>query len=111
MKWEWGCNHRRSFGKLRRYLCSESILRYSDFQKTFKLTTNASEYAVGAILSQESDGVDMPEAYFSKVMNACEKRYAKAEKECFVVLYAVVNFHPYLYSREFILACDYEPIH
>ena len=111
VKWEWGCNQRRSFRKLRRYLCSEPILQYPDFQKTFKLTTDASEYAVVAIPSQERNGVDMPIAYFSKLMNACKQKYAKAEKECLAVLYAVMNFRPYLYGREFILACDYEPIH
>ena len=39
-----------------------------------KLTTDASEYVVGAMLSQESDGVDMPIASFSKVMNARKKK-------------------------------------
>ena len=111
IKWEWGCSQRRSFRKLRRYLCRTPILLYPEFQKTFKLTTDASDHAVGAILTQEKDGVDMPVAYFSKTMNACEQKYAKAEKECLAVLYAVMNFRPYLYGREFILACDYEPIH
>ena len=53
----------------------------------------------------------MPIAYFSKVMNACEQKYAKAEKEYLAVLYGVINFRPYLYGREFILPCYYEPIH
>ena len=53
----------------------------------------------------------MPIAYFSKVMNSCEQDYSKAEKECLAVLYAVTNFRSYLYGREFILACDYEPVH
>ena len=87
------------------------ILLYPDFQKTFKLTTDASHYAVRAILTQMKDGVDMPVAYFSKTMNTCEQRYPEAKKECLAVLYTVMNFRPYLYSREFILACDYEPIH
>ena len=62
VKWEWGSSQRRSFRKLRRYLCNKPILLYPDFQQTFKLTTDASEYAVGAILSQDKDGVDMPVA-------------------------------------------------
>ena len=53
----------------------------------------------------------MPIAYFAKVMNACEQKYAKVEKECLAVLYAVMNFRLHLYGREYILACDYEPIH
>ena len=80
VKWEGGCSRRRSFRKLRRYLCKTPILLYPNFQKTFKLTTDASDHTVGAILTQEKDGVDMPVAYFSKTMNACKQKYAKAEK-------------------------------
>ena len=46
---------------------------------------------VGAILTQEKDGVDMPVAYLSKTMNTCEQRYPEAEKECLAVFYAVMN--------------------
>ena len=63
------------------------------------------------MLTQEKEGMDMPVAYFSKVMNDYEQNYSKAEKECLAVHYAVGNFRPYLYCREFILACDYEPVH
>ena len=110
-KWEWGRSKRKSFRRIRRYLCSEPVLQYPDFNKPFKLTTDTSEYAVGAMLTQEKDGVDMPIAYFPKVMNSCEKNYSKAEKECLAMLYAVTNFRPYLYGREFVLACAYEPVH
>ena len=109
-KWEWGRSERKSYRKIRRYLCNEPVLQYPDFNKPFKLTTDASEHAVGAMLTQEKDGVDMPIAYFSKVMNSCEQNYSKAEKEC-VAVYAVTKFRPYLYGREFVLACDYEPVH
>ena len=111
VKWEWGNSQKRSFRRLRWYFYGEPILLYPDFQKTFKPTTDASDYAIGAILIQEKDGVDMPVVYFSETMNTCEQRYPEAEKECLAVLYAVMNFRPYLYGREFILACDYEPIH
>ena len=50
------------------------------------------------MLIQEQDGEDMPIAYFSKVMNSCEQNYSKTEKECLVVLYAVTNFRPYIFS-------------
>ena len=110
-KWEWGRSQRKIFRKIRRYLSNVLVLQYPDFNKPFKLTTDASEHAVGATLTQEKDGVYMPIAYFSKVMNSYEQNYSKAEKECLAVLYAVTNFRPYLYGREFMLACDYEPVH
>ena len=85
--------------------------KYSNFSKTFKLTTDASEHAVGAVLTQEKENMDMPIAYYSKAMNDCELRYNKEEKECLAVLSAVGHFRPYLYGRHFILACDHEPVH
>ena len=91
--------------------CNEPVLQYPNSNKPFILTTGASEHAVSAMLTQEKDRVDMPIAYFSKVMNSCEQNYLKAEKECLAVLYAVTNFLAHLYGREFALACEYEPFH
>ena len=42
VKWELGSSQRRSFRKLRRYLCNQPILMYPDFQQTFKLTVGSS---------------------------------------------------------------------
>lgn len=86
-------------------------MQFPEFSKPFKLTTDASNFAVSAILTQEKQGVDLPIAYFSKVLNECEQRYDEAERECLAVLYAVESFRPYLYGREFTLACDFEPVH
>ena len=79
-KCEWGRTQRKSFQKIRRYLCNEPVLQYPDFDKLFKLTTDASEHTVGAILYQEKNGVDMPIAYFSKVINSCAQNDSKAER-------------------------------
>lgn len=63
------------------------------------------------MLTQVRDGVDLPIAYYSKILNACEQKYPKHERECLGILYSVENFRPYLYGREFILACEFEPVH
>ena len=105
-KWEWGRSQRKNFRKIRRYLCNKPVLQYTDFNKPIELTTDASEHAVRATLTQEKDGVYMLIVYFSKVINSCEQNYSKAEKKCLAVLCAVKNFRPYLYGREFVLACE-----
>ena len=76
------CRQMRSFRKLRRYHYKEPILLYLNFQKAFKLIIDASDNAVEVIQIQKRDGVDMPVAYFTKTMNARERKYAEAEKEC-----------------------------
>ena len=37
-KWEWGRSQRKSFRKIRKYLCNEPVLQYPDFNKPFRLT-------------------------------------------------------------------------
>lgn len=110
-KFIWGPEQEKNFVKLRYHLCQGTILIYPDYTKTFKLTTDASEYAKGAVLTQEVDKVDMSAAYFPKILTSIEQRYYMIEKECLAVLYAVLIFRPFLYGREFILAYDHEPVH
>ena len=110
-KFIWGLEQEESFCKLRETLCQEPILRYPDFSKTFKLTTDAFTYAIGAVFTQETDKMGMSIAYYSKIMTGIEQRYEVTEKKCLAVVYAINYFRPYLYGQKFILACDQEPVY
>ena len=66
----WGDEHDKAFNILKDRLCNEPILlQYPDFNKEFTLTTDASNVAVGSILSQQKDGFDHPVADFSKTLS------------------------------------------
>ena len=67
------------------------ILQNPDFEKPFTVTTDASDYAIGAVLSQEKDGMDLPVAYVFRVLVGATLNYSTTEKECVAVLYAVVT--------------------
>jgi phospholipid-translocating ATPase len=55
MVWDAGC------AQLKKLLCQDPILHNPDFDKPFKLQTDASERGVGAVLSQKDDsGFDHP---------------------------------------------------
>ena len=97
-KFIWGLEQEESFCNVREALCQEPILRYPDFSKTFKLTTDSSTYAIGAVLTQETDKMDMPIACYSKIKTGIEQRYKVSEKECLAVVYAINNFRPYHYD-------------
>ena len=100
-----GIEEEESFKDLRQALCESPILQYPDYEKSF-----TSGYAVGAVLSQEKDGIDLPIAFFSHVLNSAECNYSTTEKECLAVLYAVHQFRPYVYGKEFVLVSDHEPL-
>lgn len=109
-KFEWTIKQIEAFDILRNSLCSEPILQYPDFSKPFILTTDASGYAVGGVLSQGVIGKDLPVAYTSRILNPAEQNYSTIEKECLAIIYCVNHFRPYLYGRLFTVVTDHKPL-
>jgi len=56
-------------------------INYADFQREFLVTTDASDYATGAVLSQGPIGQDRPIAYASRILRKAEENYNTTEKE------------------------------
>lgn len=99
-------DYRNSFETLKRLLISEPILRYLDFSKKFVLTTDASNYALGAVLSQDGH----PVSYSSRTLNEHELNYSTIEKECLAIVWATKYFRPYLFGRKFLIETDHQPL-
>lgn len=103
--------YRESFERSRNTLINAPILQYPDFSKQFILTTDASNYALGAVLSQNIDGKDMPIAYASRTLNEHEINYSTIEKELLGIVWSTKYFRPYLYgSKKFIIRTDHKPL-
>ena len=101
VKFYWSEKH-QAFELLKEKLCEEPLLHRSDFSQPFILTTDASGFAIGGILSQDKIGKDKPIAYTSRSLNDCERKYDTYEKEALAIIYCVTYFRPYLYGRKFI---------
>ena len=91
-------------------LCEEPLLQRPDFFQPFILTTDASGYAIGGILSQGKIGKDKPIAYASRSSGDTEKKYDTYEKEALAIIFCVTHFRPYLYGRKFTLVTDHKPL-
>ena len=89
-------------------MCEEPLLQRLDFLKPFILTTDASGFAIGEILSQGKIDKDKPIAYTSRSSNDCARKYDTYEKEALAIIYCVTYFRPYLYGRKFSLVADYK---
>lgn len=99
-----------AFERCRNILTSSDILQYPDLEKPFILTTDASNYAVGAVLSQGIIGKDKPVAFASRTLNKSEEKYSAIEKELLAIVWACRYFRPYLYGRKFTLYTDHQPL-
>lgn len=71
----------QAFEKCKRILTTNPILIYPAFEKPFVLSTDASNYALGAVLSQVNDGKDYPVAFAPRTLNKHELNYSTTEKE------------------------------
>lgn len=107
----WGVEQQEAFQNLKTTITSEPVLQYPDFVKgQFLLTTDASNIALGAILSQGAVGKDKPIAYASRTLNKAESNYSTSEKELLAIVWAVKHFRPYLYGRHFKILTDHRPL-
>lgn len=106
----WTDEHESSFKHFKNILTKEPILQYPDFSEEFILTTDASNYAIGAILSQGQISQDLPIAYASRTLNKAECNYSTIERELLAIVWAVQHFRPYLYGRKFIILTDHRPL-
>ena len=97
-----------AFQELKRRLVTAPILSYPDFSKEFVLDTDASNFALGAVLSQvQEDGSEKVIAYGSRLMTKIERRYCATRRELLSVVTFVKQFHPYLLGRHFTLWTDH----
>lgn len=100
----------QAFEKCKQVLINAPILQYPDFDKPFILTTDASDVAIGAVLSQGKLGTDKPVAYASRTLSDTEQRYSTIEKELLGIVWAIKYFRPYLYGKRFTIFTDHRPL-
>ena len=110
IKFMWGEAQENACVTLKQKLCSQPLLQYPDFSSPFVVTTDASDFALGGVLSQGPIGKDPPIAYTSRTLISAELNYATTEKELLAIIHAVKQFRPYLYGRRFTLVTDHRPL-
>jgi hypothetical protein len=98
----WTEEAEKSFNMLKRKIIEQPILVLPDFQKTFQVKCDASEFAIGAVLSQE----DRPIAYFSEKLNEVKVKYSTYGKEFYAIIHALKKWRHYLIPKEFVLYSD-----
>lgn len=85
-------------------------MQYPDFSKPFNLTTDTSNFAIGAVLSQGTIGSDRPICYASRTLTNTEINYSTIEKELLAIIWATMYFRPYLYGHNFKIVTDHKPL-
>lgn len=78
-----------------------------NFEKPFELTTDASNHAIGAVLSQKG----RPITFISRTLTKPEQNLATNEKELLAIVWALKTLRNYLYGiASFTIFTDHQPL-
>ena len=95
---------------MKRALLDAGTLAYPHPDIPCILDTDASDVAVGAVLSQVIDGVERPIAFYSRVLNSAQKNYCPTRRELLAVVIALQHFRHYLLGTKVILRTDHHSL-
>ena len=99
-----------AFENAKQLLANATLLRHPDPSKSICLYTDASDFAIGATLSQEDDGSFSPLAFFSRKLAEVETKYAKFDRELLAVYLSIKHFRHMLEGRVFPVITDHKPL-
>ena len=68
---------------------------------------DASDFGLGAVLSQEQNGQEKVICYFSRTLSRAERNYCVTRKELLALVKAIKHFHYYLYGQDFLVRMDH----
>ncbi|GKE48906.1 reverse transcriptase domain-containing protein [Tanacetum coccineum] len=99
-----------SFNTLKKKLTEAPILIAPDWDLSFEIMCDASDFAIGAVLGQRKAKHFQPIHYASKTMTEAQAHYTTTEKELLAVVYAFEKFRPYLVLSKSIVYTDHSAL-
>lgn len=112
-RFQWTPAAEAAFNELKVALTSAPILAFPDTSPTsseYILDTDASDCAVGAVLSQVQAGVERVIAYSSRALSKAERNYCVTRRELLSVVEHVRKFRTYLLPRRFTVRVDHQSL-
>ncbi|GBN67128.1 Retrovirus-related Pol polyprotein from transposon 297 [Araneus ventricosus] len=110
VQWFWGPEQQDAFETLRKSLITPPVLKQPDGSKPFRIRTDASSYALGAVLTQGEGPEEHVIEYASRLLIPAERNYSTTEREALAVVWALERFRGYVESQEIIIASDHQPL-
>ena len=104
--WHWEDAQVRSLEEIKRIITSEPVLQYYDVEKPVRLSVDASQSGLGAVILHP----DGPIAYASRSLNDAEKSYPQIDKEALAIVFGCERFHQFLYGKEIKVDTDHKPL-
>jgi len=107
---EWTTRHETALVKLKNAIAQGPVLILPDPKLPFVVHTDASGFAVGAVLQQDQGNGLQPIAFLSKKMLDAETRYPVHEQELLAIIQALTTWRHYLHGSKFVVRTDHKSL-
>ena len=101
---------RRRSSQLKAAIAQGPVLILPDPSLPFVVHTDASGFAVGAVLQQDQGKGLQPIAFLSKKMLDAETRYPVHEQELLAIIHALTAWRHYLHGSKFVVRTDHKSL-
>uniref|UniRef100_A0A383VMU0 Integrase catalytic domain-containing protein n=1 Tax=Tetradesmus obliquus TaxID=3088 RepID=A0A383VMU0_TETOB len=108
IKWRWRADvEAKAFEHLKDTLTSAPVLVTPDPTLPYEVYTDASKFALGALLLQNQGKGRQPVAYLSRKLNSAERNYPTGDREMLGIYYALQAWRCYLEGANFKVNSDH----
>lgn len=101
IKFVWSHPQEEAFRRLKSLMADAPILILPDPNLPYVINTDASGFAVGAVLQQDQGKGLQPIAFLSKKMKDAETRYPVHEQELLAIIHSLSTWRHYLHGAKF----------
>ncbi len=109
-RFHWNPESQQAFDKLKEMLTTAPILGYPMDSGDLILDTDASNFGIGAVLSQLQQGEERVLAYGSRSLTPTEQNYCTTRRELLAVVEFTRHFRQYLLGRSFTVRTDHSSL-
>src|SRR6266700_4164421 len=102
----WSPDCEKAFEDLKKNLIDSPILGHFKPDLPVIIYTDASGYAIGAIMSQVKDGKEYVVSYNSKSLTATQMKWCTSEREALAIVWAVKKLRHYVFGSRFTIRTD-----
>ena len=100
------------FEHFKAILTNYPVLHAPDYSTPFKLTADASDIRIGAVLAPKNNDICHPLSFFSKKLSSYQKIYTTVRKEALSLMLAIEHYEVYLSLTKYCIEVytDHNPL-
>ena len=84
---QWGSEQDAAFLKIKQLIARQVLLHFPDFSCLFDVYTDASDYQLGGVITQDN----FPVAFYSRKLNSAQRNYTTMEKELLSIVETAIH--------------------